>query len=61
MGGEIPEKRLLRRGEAIRWLGISKQEFTKLIRAEVIKPRKFREEGKAYYLRDELLKLLEAA
>ena len=61
MGGKIqhPEKALLRRGEVLRWLGVSRNEFGKLVDAGVIKPRKLRPNGRAFYLRDELIKLVE--
>jgi hypothetical protein len=53
MGSES-NKALLRRGEVTKWLGVADHELTKLIQDGVIKPRYFRKNSRAFFVRKEI-------
>lgn len=64
----LPEKLLLRRGEVMAALGLSKRQFRKLVEARVLVPRyltegadgeKSKGHAKAFYTRAAVLKLVE--
>lgn len=52
---ELPEKRYLRRGHVRDYFGIDDREMTKLIRAGVFTPRWLNGEGRAFFLRVEVI------
>jgi hypothetical protein len=55
-GGNSPKKALLRRGEVLSWLGLTKEELANLISEGIVKPRYFREKARAFFVKDELEK-----
>lgn len=52
---ELPNKRYLRRGEICGCFGIDDEEFTKLVRAKVLRPLYLNGKGRAFFRRDEVL------
>ena len=52
--GDEPSKALLRRKELGAWLGLADHEITKLIRDKILKPRYFRENSRAFFIKKEI-------
>jgi hypothetical protein len=53
-GVDEPNKALLRRKELSTWLGLADHEITNLIRDGVLKPRYFRENSRAFFIKREI-------
>lgn len=56
---ELPEKRLLRRGEVREFLGVSEQVMSKMVAARTLVAVYLEGKGRAFFRRDEVLKLVE--
>lgn len=52
---ELPNKRYIRRGDIRRCYGIDDEDFTKLVRAKVLKPYFLNGQGRAWFKRDEVI------
>lgn len=52
---ELPPSKYLRRGVVRQYLGIDDDEFSKLVRNGVFVPRYLQGEGRAWFIRDEIL------
>jgi hypothetical protein len=56
----LPEKRYVRRGHIIAWLGIDKREVARLVKAGVFRPLYLRGRGRAFFLRAEVVAAVDA-
>jgi|GEM_PF-5672014 len=54
------DKALLRRGEVIKALGLSRSEMKNMVDAKLITPHYFRKGARAFFLRSQIEKLLES-
>lgn len=52
---ELPQKRYLRRGHIISYFGIDERDMTKLVTAGVFTARYLLGDGRAFFLRDEVI------
>jgi len=52
---DLPQKLYLRRGVVRNYLGITDEEFTELVRAEVLKPHYLQGKGRAFFKRAEVI------
>lgn len=52
---ELPNQRYLRRRHIVTTYGMTNEEFSKLVRASVLKPYYLAGEGRAWFRRDEVL------
>lgn len=56
----LPDKQLLRRGEVMAWLGLRKDAFSKLLKAEALTVVRVDGKGRAFFRRTEVLRLGES-
>ena len=54
------DKALLRRGEVIKVLGLSRSEMKNMVDSKIIVPHYFRKGARAFFLRSQIEKLLES-
>lgn len=54
------DKALLRRGEVIKVLGLSRSEMKNMVDAKIITPHYFRKGARAFFLRSQIEKLLDS-
>ncbi len=59
MGALGIEKALLRRGEVVRYLGVSDETLNEMIKEKVISPKYYKPGTRALFLRSQIEKLLE--
>lgn len=59
MSDKLPDKVLVRRGEARTFLGVSEQDFTKMVESGLLKPVYVVPGGRAYFMRKQVLKVAE--
>lgn len=55
-----PKKALLRRGQVKDWLGLDDNEITQWIQSGALRPKYFRPNSRAFFVRAEIEKLLDS-